>query len=97
MVMAPLLWRFAVTHGGFSPLKSWESAKAGLIQVRVIQPEKYTMFFNFTWPGVVVQSLKKGYTLLLNRPYETIHLEDRFSGIQHVAIALTCWDQINED
>ena len=37
MVMAPLLWRFAVTHGGFSLLKSGESAKAGLIQVRVIQ------------------------------------------------------------
>ena len=39
MVMAPLLWRFAVTHGGFSLLKSGESAKAGLIQVRVIQDE----------------------------------------------------------
>ena len=33
-----------------------------------------------------VQSLKKGYTLLLNRPYETIHLEDRFSGIQHATV-----------
>ena len=44
-----------------------------------------------------IQSLKKGYKSLLNRPYETIHLEDRFSGIQQATIALTCWDQINED
>ena len=44
-----------------------------------------------------VQSLKKGYTSLLNRPYETINLEERFSGIQHAALALTCWDQFNED
>ena len=49
----------------------------------------------FLWLNI--QSLKKGYTSILNRPYETIHLEDRFSGIQHAAIALTCWDQINED
>ena len=44
-----------------------------------------------------IQSLKKGYTSLLNRPYETINLEERFSGIQHAALALTCWDQFNED
>ena len=58
MVMALLPWRSVVTHGGFSLQKSEESAKAGLIQVRVIQPEKYTMFFNFTWPGVVVLTSK---------------------------------------
>ena len=54
----------------------------------------------YTWIGEIqkhVQSLKKGYTSLLNRPYETNHLEDSFSGIQHAAIALTCWDKINED
>ena len=44
-----------------------------------------------------LQLMKKGYTSLLNRPYETIHLEDRFSGIQHTAIALTCYNQTNED
>ena len=49
------------------------------------------------YSSVIVQSLKKGYTSLLNRPYETINLEERFSGIQHAALALTCRDQFNED